>query len=63
MVPGFGDACRRRRREARCKRHLRSLFATAAFRAFEWLVRSYSFDEALGELRRAAAEKGADPWR
>ncbi len=37
---------------------LRSLFAPDAFRAFERLVTSYSFDAALEELRRAAAEKG-----
>ena len=38
---------------------LRSLFAPDAFRAFERLVTFYSFDEALVELRRAAAEKRA----
>ncbi len=37
---------------------LGSLFSRDAFRAFERLVTSYSFDEALEELRRAAAEKG-----
>lgn len=38
---------------------LRILFAADAFSTFERLVVSYSFDEALIELRRAAAEQGA----
>jgi len=37
---------------------LRPLFAPGSFQAFERLVTSYSFDEAVQELRRAAEEKG-----